>query len=139
MSVSSISGATPASQPSTQDSSFRTAMQQLTSAITAGDVKGAQTAYATLTNLQQSSGQSNSTGPLSTFLSSVGADLGKGDITGAQSTLTSFKASHGKHHHHAPPATNGDNDNDASSSTATASTSGATPAASNSNILDISA
>jgi hypothetical protein len=134
MSVSSISGTTPANQPSAQDASFRTAMQQLTSAITAGDVKGAQTAYAALTNLQQSSGQSNSTGPLATFLSSVGADLSKGDITGAQSTLTTLKAAHGKHHHRAPPAASGDNDNDASNST-----SGATPTASDSNILDISA
>jgi hypothetical protein len=135
MSVSSISSATPASPPAAQDSSFRTAMQQLTSAIGAGDVKGAQTAYAALTSLQQGSGQSASSGPLAQLLSGIGADLSKGDITTAQSALTTFKAAHGKHHHHAPPpadATNGDNDNDPSGAAATAP-------ASPSNIVDVSA
>jgi hypothetical protein len=140
MSVSSISGATPPNPPSAQDSSFRTAMQQLTSAISSGDMKGAQTAYATLTNLQQNSGQSNSTGPLAQFLSTIGADLSKGDLTTAQSDLTSFQAAHGKHHHHAPPAANGaSSDNAPSSPTATASSSGGTPTTSSSNVVDISA
>jgi hypothetical protein len=139
MSVSSISSTTPATPPSAQDSSFKTAMQQLTSAISSGDVQGAQTAYATLTSLQQASGQSNSTGPLAQFLSTIGTDLSKGDITTAQSDLTTFQAAHGKHHRHAAGATAsiGDNDNDSSSSAATAS--GASPTASNSNTIDISA
>jgi hypothetical protein len=133
MSVSSISNTTPA-QPPAQDSSLRTAMQQLTSAISSGDVKGAQTAYATLTNLQQTSGQSNSTGPLAQFLSSIGADLSKGDLTTAQSDLTTFQAAHGKHHRPAAAAAGGDTD-----PSATASTAGATQTTSSSNILDISA
>jgi hypothetical protein len=133
MSISSISSATPISPPPpAQDSSFRTAMQQLTSAIGSGDVTGAQTAYATLTSLPQASGQANSSGPLGQFLSTVGADLNKGDISSAQSTLTTFKAAHGKHHHHAaPPAT-------ATDSSASASNTAATPSTTSSNAIDVS-
>jgi hypothetical protein len=135
MSISSISSATPISPPPpAQDSSFRTAMQQLTSAIGSGDVTGAQTAYATLTSLPQASGQANSSGPLGQFLSTVGADLNKGDISSAQSTLTTFKAAHGKHHHHAPPpATATDSD-----SSSTASSTAATPSTTSSNTIDVS-
>jgi hypothetical protein len=134
MSISSISSATPISPPPpAQDSSFRTAMQQLTSAIGSGDVTGAQTAYATLTSLPQASGQANSSGPLGQFLSTVGADLNKGDISSAQSTLTTFKAAHGKHHHHAaPPATATDSSSSSATSTAT------TPATASSNTIDVS-
>ena len=107
-------------------------MQQLTSAIGSGDVTGAQTAYATLTSLPQASGQANSSGPLGQFLSTVGADLNKGDISSAQSTLTTFKAAHGKHHHHAaPPATGTDSSSNASN-TAT------TPVTASSNTIDVS-
>ena len=74
-------------------------MQQLTSAISSGDLKGAQSAYATLSNLQQASGANSANSPMGQFLSSVGADLSKGDITTAQSDLTTFQKAHGGHHH----------------------------------------
>jgi hypothetical protein len=139
MSVSSISSATPANPPPAQDSSFRTAMQQLTSAISSGDVKGAQTAYATITSLQQNSGQSNSTGPMAQFLSSVGASLDKGDITTAQSDLTTMKAAHGKHHHGPPPADGTSADTDPPSASPSSAAPPSATSTSSSNILDISA
>jgi hypothetical protein len=135
MSISSISSATPISlPPPAQDSSFRTALQQLTSAIGSGDVTGAQTAYATLTSLPQASGQANSSGPLGQFLSSVGADLNKGDISSAQSTLATLKGAHGKHHHHAAAPAAGTN----SDSGASASNTAATPPTASSNTIDVS-
>jgi hypothetical protein len=109
------------------DSGFRTAMQQLTSAISSGDLKSAQSAYATLTSMQQSSGTSGSTGPMAQFLSSVGADLSKGDLTSAQNALTSFQ----KTHHHKQGG--------ADSSTATDTSSTASTQTASTNILDISA
>jgi hypothetical protein len=110
-------------------------MQQLTSAISSGDLQGAQSAYSTLTNLQQSSGNSTSNGALSQFLTSVGADLGKGDLTTAQSDLSTFQKAQGGHHHR-PPTSGAD-----SSSTADATTSADTASSqsSSTNILDISA
>jgi outer membrane protein assembly factor BamD (BamD/ComL family) len=125
MSVTGISNTSPTNSPSSPDSNFRTAMQQLTSAISSGDLKGAQSAYATL---QQSSGKGGSTGPMAQFLSSIGADLSKGDLTTAQSTLSTFQ----KTHHHKPSAD--------ASSTADATSADATSAqTTSSNILDISA
>jgi hypothetical protein len=109
-------------------------MQQLTSAIGSGDVTGAQTAYATLTSLPQASGQANSNSPLGQFLSSIGTDLSKGDITTAQSALTTFKAAHGKHHHHAAAPATGTDSSASASNTATAAT---TPTTS-SNSIDVS-
>lgn len=130
MSVTGISNTSPMPSSSGPDSSFRTAMQQLTSAIGSGDLTGAQSAYTTLTNLQQSSGKGGSTGPMADFLSSVGADLSKGDITTAQSALSTFQKAHGSHHH--KPA-------DASSTTDASSTDTASSQTTSSNILDISA
>jgi hypothetical protein len=127
MSVTGISNASPMTSSTGPDSSFRTAMQQLTSAISSGDLKGAQSAYATLTNLQQSSGKGASTGPMAQFLSSVGDDLSKGDLTTAQSALSTFQ----KAHHHKP--------SDASSTTDASSADAASSQTASSNILDISA
>jgi hypothetical protein len=109
-------------------------MQQLTSAISSGDLQGAQSAYATLSNLQQSSGAGGSNGPLGQFLSSIGADLSKGDMTTAQSDLTTFQKAHGGHHHK-PPSSG----TDASSTTDASSANASTPQTTSSNILDISA
>nr|MEA2798094.1 hypothetical protein [Phenylobacterium sp.] len=124
MSVTGISNTSPMTSSAGPDSSFRTAMQQLTSAISSGDLKGAQSAYATL---QQSSGKGNSTGPMAQFLSSIGADLSKGDLTTAQSTLSTFQ----KAHHHKP--------SDASSTTDASSADATSSQTASSNILDISA
>jgi hypothetical protein len=136
MSVTSVSNTTAANPPSAPDSSFRTAMQQLTSAISSGDLQSAQSAYATLTNLQQGSGASNANSPMGQFLSSIGADLSKGDITTAQSDLTTFQKAHAGHHHK-PPA--GSTSAGAASPPDTASADTATSQTSSSNILDISA
>ena len=100
MSVSGISGSTPIYQPPAQDTSFRTAFQQLTSAIGSGDLQAAQSAYASLSNLQQGTGQSGSQGPMAQFLSSIGNDLNSGSITSAQSNLATFQKAHGGGHHH---------------------------------------
>ncbi|THD81954.1 MAG: hypothetical protein E7812_03870 [Phenylobacterium sp.] len=137
MSVSSITTSTAASasaaQGSSQASAMRTAFQQLTTAIGSGDLKSAQAAYATISGLQQSNGQSGqSDGPFAQLMSSLGKDLQSGDLTTAQSDLASFQKAHGGHHHHhgggAPPA--------ASDSTTT--TAAATPSSST-NVLDVSA
>ena len=106
MTISSLSGSTP--QPPPQpDPAFRQAFQQLTSAIGSGDTKTAQSAYATLQQLVQQSGKANSNDPMGKFLAAIGNDLQKGDITTAQSDLTSFQQARAAHHPHA------DNDGDA--------------------------
>jgi hypothetical protein len=128
MSMTGISNTSPMTSASGPDSSVRTAMQQLTSAISSGDLQGAQSAYATL---QQSTGKGNSTGPMAQFLSSVGSDLSNGDLTSAQNSLSTFQKAHGGHHH--KPAA------DASSTTDTAPTDATSSQTTSSNILDISA
>jgi len=141
MTVSSVSGSTP-TQPPQQDSALRTAFQQLTSAISSGDLKGAQSAYATLTQLQQQSGQTNANNPIGQFLTSIGKDLQNGDITTAQSDLTSFQQARAAHHHkHASGSGDGDA---AGSGTLTNLTQAASPqtssaAPSSNNIVDVTA
>lgn len=126
MSVSSISASAPASQPPAQNSAFRNAFQQLTTAIGSGDLQTAQQAYATITNLQQQgSGQSN--GPMAKLLSTLGQALSAGDLATAQSTLADFQKSHGKHHHHGAPPSTG------------AGAAPSTSATGSSNVLDVSA
>ena len=121
MTISSLSGSTP--QPPPQpDPAFRQAFQQLTSAIGSGDTKTAQSAYATLQQLVQQSGKANSNDP-------IGNDLQKGDITTAQSDLTSFQQARAAHHPHA------DNDGDA----AGGGTLTKLGQSSSSNIVDVSA
>ena len=110
MSVSSVSGAQPPFQPNPQDAAFRSAIQQLASAIGSGDLATAQKAYSTLTTLQQQNGapQGGPQGapgggqdPFSQFLTKIGGDLSAGNIAGAQGDLASFqKAAAGHHHHH---------------------------------------
>ncbi len=129
MSVSAVS--TPASfQPNPQDSSFRSAFQQLTGAISSGDLQTAQSAYASLSQLQQQSGGSTQ-GPLGQLLSTLGSDLSSGDISGAQSALQAFQKAHTHHHHHKPAASGGDDSQPAPSSASAPSAS--------SNLLDITA
>ncbi|MDB5494559.1 MAG: hypothetical protein JWP86_1896 [Phenylobacterium sp.] len=126
MSVSSISASAPAAPPA-QNSAFRNAFQQLTTAIGSGDLQTAQQAYATITSLQPQQGSGPSNGPMATLLSTLGQALTSGDLTSAQSSLADFQKSHGQHHHHAaPPSTN---DGAAASTTTTGS----------SNVLDVSA
>ena len=128
MTISSLSGSTP--QPPPQpDPAFRQAFQQLTSAIGSGDTKTAQSAYATLQQLVQQSGKANSNDPMGKFLAAIGNDLQKGDITTAQSDLTSFQQARAAHHPHA------DNDGDA----AGGGTLTKLGQSSSSNIVDVSA
>jgi len=105
MSMTGISGAPPVNQPPQQDSGFRSAFQQLTSAIGSGDLDAAQKAYAAL------QGQAPPKGPVADALSSIGDALGKGDISSAQSTLAAMRQHHG-HHHHKPAAATDGSDSD---------------------------
>ncbi len=119
MSVSAVSGVQPAFQPNPQDTAFRSAITQLTSAIGSGDLATAQKAYSTLTTLQQNAGPppgapaggpNGGQDPFSQLLTKIGGDLSSGDISGAQSDLASFQKAAASHHHHhhggggAPPA-----------------------------------
>jgi hypothetical protein len=127
MSVSSISASTAAGQPPAQNSAFRNAFQQLTTAIGSGDLQTAQQAYATITSLQSQQGSGQSNGPMAKLLSTLGQALSGGDLTTAQSTLADFQKSHGQHHHHGAPSSASD---------------GATPSTSatgSTNVLDVSA
>lgn len=88
-------------------SSFRQDFQNLTSAITSGDLAGAQQAYATLTSDtsrdSDSSATSQGKNSFQQALNQIGADLQSGNISGAQQTLSSLQQSqgaHGGHHHH---------------------------------------
>jgi hypothetical protein len=120
MSVSSVSGATPAYPQPGQNSGVRPAFQQLSSALSSGDVQSAQQA---LSALQQGAGQVDSSSPLGQLLASLNSDLSSGNISGAQQSLQAFQQAH--HHHHRPPPT-GDaagTGADATSSSTTSSTS----------------
>ncbi len=109
MSMTGISGATPVNQPPQQDSGFRSAFQQLTSAIGSGDLDAAQKAYAALQS------QAPPKGPLADALSSIGDALGKGDISGAQSSLAAMRQAHGHGHHHHKPSTDSTSGSDSDS------------------------
>ena len=132
MSLSAISSSLPqASAQTSQASSFATAFQQLTSAISSGDLQGAQSAYASLTSLQQGAGQANAQSPMGKFLSTIGADLGSGSITSAQNDLAAFQKAHGHHrHHHGSPSATG-------STAASAATTSPSTASSSTNLLDV--
>jgi outer membrane protein assembly factor BamD (BamD/ComL family) len=120
MSVSATS-TTPA-QPPPQNSAFRTAFQQLTTAINSGDLQAAQKAYDTL---QQASGSSAPQGPMAQLMASIGDALNSGKLDDAQSALTAFQQAH-PHKHHAKPAAAADSD------------SAPPPVASGSNQIDVS-
>ena len=101
MSISSVSGATPAYPQPGQNSGVRPAFQQLSSALSSGDAQSAQQALAAL---QQGAGQVDSSSPLGQLMASLNSDLASGNISGAQQSLQAFQQAHG-HHHHRPPAT----------------------------------
>jgi hypothetical protein len=115
MSVSPVSGGAAPYQPGGQTADFRAAFQQLTSAINSGDLQAAQQAYATLSSLQQSSGQTNSQTPIAQLLASLGQELASGDISSAQQALQAFQKANG-HHHHQHPQGASDTDGDSASS-----------------------
>ena len=120
MSVSATSNSTPP-QPPPQNAAFRTAFQQLTTAISSGDLSAAQKAYA---SLQQATGSSAPQGAMGQLMASIGDALKSGKIDDAQSALTAFQQAHPHKHHAKPPA--GDDD------------SAPAPVASGSNQIDVS-
>jgi hypothetical protein len=136
MSISAISSAQSGYPPSSSQSQFQQEFGQLVSAITSGDLTGAQQAYSTLTG-PQSSGQgpsANPNSPVSQALSQIGQALQNGSLSGAQQALSSLKSHGGHHGHHhggggAPAAT--------SNSTAAATTGSGT--ASDTNAVNITA
>src|SRR5579862_7648292 len=120
MSVSSITGVSSSASTSVQ-SSFQekvSDLKQLSQALKAGDLSGAQKAYNALTQgsgLGSSSSSSNQNGPLAQDLQAVGKALQSGDLAGAQTAFAQFQkdvssaaqsqpavagAHHGHHHHH---------------------------------------
>lgn len=122
MSVSAVSSVQPPFQPSPQDTAFRSALTQLTSAIGSGDLATAQKAYSTLTTLQQNAGPPPGApaggpgagqDPFSQLLTKIGGDLASGNISGAQGDLAEFQKTAAAHHHRhhggggAPPAAGG--------------------------------
>lgn len=106
MSISGIAGQPPVFQTNPQQNALRQNFQSLVQALQSGDLQGAQTAYATLTQNMPSDGQ-NATGnrkdPFQQMIAQLGQQLQSGDLSGAQSTLQNFqaqmKAHHGHHHH----------------------------------------
>lgn len=126
MSVSATSTSATPPQPPPQNSAFRAAFQQLTSAISSGDLQAAQKAYA---SLQQATGSSAPQGPMGQLMTSIGDALSSGKIADAQSALTAFQQAH-PHHHHPKPAASADSDS--------APSSAPPPVASGSNQIDVS-
>jgi len=137
VSISAVSGGPPPFQPNPQDAAFGSAIQQLTSAISSGDLATAQKAYSTLTTLQQSSGQTSGPGgsdnPFNQLLTKIGGDLAAGNISGAQGDLESFKKTAAGHHHHHHGGGAG------AGQTPPASTAAATTSTSSTNSVDITA
>jgi outer membrane protein assembly factor BamD (BamD/ComL family) len=101
MSVSATSTSATPLQPPPPNAAFRTAFQQLTTAIGSGDLGAAQKAYA---SLQQTTGSSAPQGPMAQLMSSIGDALSSGKIEDAQSALTAFQQAHPHKHHAKPPA-----------------------------------
>jgi hypothetical protein len=95
MSVSplpSVSSSTPSSiQPNLEQSTFLQVFQRLARALGAGNLQGAQQAYATLQQLQGSGpNQNDPNNPLSQALNQIGQYLQSGDLTDALKTLVSL-------------------------------------------------
>jgi hypothetical protein len=121
MSVSSVSS-TPAYQPPQPNPAVKQNMQQLVSSLQSGDLSGAQTAYAALSqSLPGSNGTNNQNNPFQQGIAAIGAALQSGDLSGAQSALQSLqsqmKGAHHGHHHH------GQGSSSASSSASSSTTS----------------
>ncbi len=131
MTIAALSSTSPVLPPAQDDS--RQAFGQLINSIKSGDLSAAQDAYAAF---QQTPG-GQSSGPLSQAVGQIGSALQSGDIDGAQQALTTLQQhAKGAHHHgghHAKPS-GGD-----SSQAAAPATSGASPASSSANLLDVTA
>lgn len=137
MSIANVSTSPTAYQANPQQANLRAAFSQLTTAIDAGDLQAAQKAYATLTDLQQSSGTSNGQSPFGKLLSSIGSALSAGDISGAQNSLQAFQKSHGRHHHHHDAQATGAGQDSSGDQTAPTTTTAPTAQATTAGSLDI--
>lgn len=91
---------------STKFSQMKQAWQQLSESLQSGDLAGAQTAFATITSLQQqTSGSASHTNnsQLSKDMQSLGQALQSGNLSAAQSAFAAvqndLKSTHGRHHH----------------------------------------
>ena len=105
------SSAGTSGQPSGQQSGFGQDFQQLVQAIQSGDLTAAQQAFTTLNQLiEGNSSQSGATdgsaatgsqtSPFLQALNQIGSDLQSGDITDAQTALTSLTQQMQSHQHH---------------------------------------
>jgi hypothetical protein len=94
-----ISGSTSASQGAAAWQQRQQGVQSMMKALTAGDLAGAQSAYASMsngTNAVQGSGP----------LAQIGKALQSGDLGAAQQAAQSLQAARGgQHHHHHQPTT----------------------------------
>jgi len=90
--VSSIPSSTPSGiQPNLEQRTFLQVFQKLARALGAGNLQGAQQAYATLQQLQGSGpNQNDPNNPLSQALNQIGQYLQSGDLTDALKTLVSL-------------------------------------------------
>jgi len=115
--VSSNSGTPPIGSQLSNFRQVRADLQSLSTALQAGDLAGAQQAFATLQQDQPqiASAQTGSKSPVSGALADLGSALKSGDLTGAQQAFAALRqaaqgAHHGHHHHRAAapaPATAG--------------------------------
>ncbi len=103
----------PTSDSSGNFSKMKQAWQQLSQSLQSGDLDGAKTAFATITQLQQqvqsSKGtSSNQNSQLSADMKTLGQALQSGDLSSAQSAFAAvqkdMQAAHGHHHHHGSSA-----------------------------------
>ena len=107
MSTNSISSVTPPYPPPAQNGAQQD-FQALAQAVQAGNLSGAQQAYATLTQSMPQSGASanGAVNPFQQAIASIGGALQSGDVSGAQQGLQTMQQgmkSHHGHRHHAAP------------------------------------
>ncbi len=89
---------------------MKQAWQQLSQSLQSGDLQDAQSAFATITQLQQQMQSSKTGSPqnqnsqLSADMKTLGQALQSGDLSSAQSAFAAvqkdMQATHGHHHHH---------------------------------------
>jgi len=105
MAVSGVSFPPVNNYQNSPQANFRQTFMQMVKAIKSGDLSGAQQAYATLAQTQES-GQgpgADQSSPFGVTLGQIGQALQNGDIAGAQQALSSLGQqlqAHQHHHHH---------------------------------------
>ena len=142
MAVSGVSPGSAASLQTNPQNDPRLLFLQLSQAINAGNLTGAQQAYSQLTQaLGNNGGTSNSNDPFSQALNAIGQALQNKDIGGAQQALSQLQqqmqANRG-HHHHAHHGGGGQASDNSPSQTGSGSTTTSTQSVGNTtNILDV--